>query len=168
MQAGRDVVDAIGGQQPPRVLGKQPDLVGPRDRERVDPVVGHPADVGVDGFGRQLDRLGVERSQGARHLHRATSGLSCDVGVQLGVRGEAPRAVDDHPHRQSHLAVDDGGLQLTVAQLHDFVGDAVNAQVGVARAGRDRGRQRRIGKRGVAAARGSRHRLVGALSRLTP
>ena len=36
VQAGGDVVDAVGGQQPPRVLGEQLDLVGRRDRERVD------------------------------------------------------------------------------------------------------------------------------------
>ena len=67
-------------------------------------------------------------------------------GVQLGVRGEAPRAVDDDPHRQADLAVDDGGFQLTVAQLHDLVDDAVNAQVGMAGAGRDGGRQRGVSK----------------------
>ena len=43
-----------------------------------------------------------------------------DGRVQFGVRGETPRAVDDHPHRQPDLAVDHGGFQLTVAQLHDL------------------------------------------------
>ena len=66
--------------------------------------------------------------------------------VQFGVRGEAPRAVDDHPHRQTDLAVDDGGFQFTVAQLHDLRRDAVNAQVGVARPGSGGGRQRRVGE----------------------
>ena len=78
--------------------------------------------------------------------NRATGGLRRDVGVQLGVRREAPRAVDDHPHRQPDLAVDDGGLQLTVAQRHDLVDDAVDAQVGMAGAGRHGGRQRGVGK----------------------
>ena len=130
----------------PEYSASSADLVGRRDRERVDPVVGHPADVGVHRFGRQLDRLGVERRQRARHRDRAPGGLGCDVGVQFGVRREAPRAVDDHPHRQPDLAVDDRGLQLTVAQRHDLVDDAVDAQVGVAGAGRDGGRQRGVGK----------------------
>ena len=67
-------------------------------------------------------------------------------GVQLGVRREAPRAVDDHPHRQTDFAVDDGRLQLTVAQRHYLVDDAVDAQVGMAGAGRHGGRQRGVSK----------------------
>ena len=65
---------------------------------------------------------------------------------QLGVRGEAPGAVDDDPHRQADLAVDDRGLQLTVAQLHDLGGDPVNAQVGVAGPGGHRRGQRGVGE----------------------
>ena len=162
------MVDAVGGQQPPRVLAEHADLVGRRDRERVDPVVGHPADVGVHRLGRQLDRLGVERRQRARHLHRAAGGLGCDVGVQLGVRRETPRAVDDDPDRQPDLAVDDRGLQLTVAQLHDLVDDAVDAQVGVAGAGRDGGRQRRVGKLMSRQLEEVGIDLSASLSRLTP
>ena len=62
------------------------------------------------------------------------------------MRGETPGAVDDDPHRQPDLTVDDGGLQRTVAQLDDLVGDPVDAQVGMAGAGRRSGRQRRIGE----------------------
>ena len=80
------------------------------------------------------------------HLDRAAGGLRRDPWIQLGVRREAPRAVDDHPHREPDLAVDDGRLQLTVAQLHDLVDDAVDPQVGVAGAGAGRGRQRGVGK----------------------
>jgi hypothetical protein len=62
------------------------------------------------------------------------------------MRGEAPGAVDYHPHGQPDLAVDDGSLQLTVAQLYNLVDDAVDAQVGVAGAGRGGRRQRRVSK----------------------
>src|SRR5690349_7466778 len=62
------------------------------------------------------------------------------------MRGEAPRAVDDDPHGHADLVVDDGRLQLAVAQLHDFGGDAVNAQVGVACPRLDRRGQCRVGK----------------------
>ena len=62
-------------------------------------------------------RLGVERSQRAGDRDRAPGGLGRDVDVQFGVRGEAPCSVDDHPHRQADVAVEDRGLQLTVAQL---------------------------------------------------
>ena len=140
------MVDAVGGQQAPRILPEETDLVDRRNRERVDPVGGHPADVGVHRLGRQLDRLGVERGQGARHLNRATGGLGCDVAVELGVRRETPGAVYDDPHRKPDHAVHDRGLQLTVAQLDDLVDDAVDAQVGMAGAGPNGGRQRRIGK----------------------
>ena len=168
VQAGRHVVDAVGGQQPPGILGEPLDLVGRRDRERVDPVVRHPAGVGVHRFGRQLDRLGVERCQRPCHRNRTPGGLGRDVGIELGVRCEAPGAVDDHPHRQPDLAVDDGGLQPTVAKLHDLVDDTVDAQVGVAR--RRPPRPPRVQRRQSvgAAARGSRDRLDGVLSRLTP
>ena len=81
-----------------------------------------------------------------RHLHRPPRGLGRHVRVQLGVRGETPGAVDDHPHRQADLAVDDRGLQLAVAQLHDLGGDAVNPQVGVAGPGGDGRRQRGVGE----------------------
>ncbi len=62
------------------------------------------------------------------------------------MRCEAPGAVDDHPHRKPDLPLDDGRLQLTVTQRHDFVDDAVDAQVGMAGAGRYGSRQRGVGK----------------------
>ena len=81
-------------------------------------------------------RSAFSARQRGGHRDRAARRLGGDLGRQLGVRGEAPGAVDDHPHRQPDLAVDDRGLQLTVAQLHHLGGDAVDAQVGVAGAGR--------------------------------
>ena len=68
------------------------------------------------------------------------------AGDELGVRGESPGAVDDHPHRQADLAVDHRGLQLAVAQLDDLGDDAVNPQVGVAGSGRGGRRQRGVGQ----------------------
>ncbi len=146
MQPGRHVVDAVGGQQPPGVLAQHRDLVGDADGERVDPVVRHPADIGVDRLGGQFDALGVQRRQRRRHLHGPPRGLGRHIRVQLGVRGEAPGAVDDDPHRQADLAVDDRGFQLAVAQLHDLRRDAVNTQVGVACPGGDRRGQRSVGE----------------------
>jgi hypothetical protein len=60
--------------------------------------------------------------------------------------GEPPCAVDDHPHRQPDLPVDDGGFEFTVAQLHQFTGDRVDPQVGVGGPGGQRSRQRRVGE----------------------
>ena len=140
------MVDTVGGHQPAGVLLQHRDLVGGRDGERVDPVVRHPAHVGVDGFGGQLDAVGVQRCQRGRHPDRPAGGVGRHDGVQFGVRRETPGAVDDHPHRQADFAVDDGGLQFTVTNLHDLAGDAVNTQVGVAGAGGLGGGQRRVGE----------------------
>ena len=63
------------------------------------------------------------------------------------MRGEAPGAVDDHPHREADLAVQHGGLQFTVAQVHGLSGDCVHPQVGVTGAGRPGRRERGIGQR---------------------
>ena len=100
-------------------------------------------------------------------MHRAARGLGGDRRRQLGVRGETPGAVDDHPHRQADLAVDDRGLQLAVAQLDDLGGDAVNAQVGVAGAGRGGRGQRGVGQLVARQARKSAS-TAGALSRAPP
>ena len=77
---------------------------------------------------------------------RAAGRLGGDRRVELGVRGEPPRAVDDDPDREPDLAADDRRLQLAVAQLHDLGGDAVNPQVGVAGAGGRGRRQRGVGQ----------------------
>ena len=140
------MVDTVGGQQPSGVLLKHDDLVRRPDVERIDPVVRHPADVGVDRFGGQLDALGIQRREDGGHPHGPASRIGGHGRVEHGVRGEAPRTVDDHPHRHPDLAVDDGGFHLTIAQRHDLRGDAVNAQVGVARPGSAGGRQRGIGQ----------------------
>ena len=78
VQAGRHMVDAVGGQQPPGVLVEHGDLVGRGDVERVDSVVRHPADVGVHRLGRQLDALAVQCRQRGGHLHRAARRLGGD------------------------------------------------------------------------------------------
>jgi hypothetical protein len=85
MQARRHVIDAVGGQQPPGVLAQHRDLVGDADGERIDAVVRHPADIGVDRLGGQLDALSVQRSQRRRYLHRPPCGLGRHIRVQLGV-----------------------------------------------------------------------------------
>ena len=140
------MVHAVGGQQPPGVLGQHGDLAGRGDLERVDLVVRHPAGVGVHRLGRQLDVLGVQRGQRGGHVHRAARRFGGNRRRQLGVRGESPRAPDDHPHRQSDLAAHHRGLQLTVAQLDDLGAEPVNPQVGVAGPGRFGRRQRGFGQ----------------------
>ena len=93
-----------------------------RHGERVDAVARHPGGVGVDRLGRQLDALGVQRAPACVATCTARRAVSAATsGRQLGVRGEAPGAVDDHPDGQADLAVDDRGLQLAVAQLDDLV-----------------------------------------------
>ena len=62
------------------------------------------------------------------------------------MRGESPTAADDDPHRQADLGAGHGGLQFTVADLHDLVGDAVDAQIGVTGTGVERRLQRGIGQ----------------------
>jgi hypothetical protein len=103
-------------------------------------------EVGVHRLGRELDALGVERRKGAGDAHRTARGLCGHRRVQLGVRCESPGAVHDDPDRKPDLAADDRRLELAVAQLDDLGGDAVDPQVGVARAcGRCR-RQRCVGQ----------------------
>ena len=75
------------------------------------------------------------RRQRPRHLHGPPGSRRGHIRTQLGVRGETPSTVDDHPHRQTDLPVDYRGFQLAVAQLHDIRRDAVNTQVGIARPG---------------------------------
>jgi hypothetical protein len=62
------------------------------------------------------------------------------------MRRETPGAVDDDPHREADLPADHGRLQLAVAQLHHFGGDAMDSQVGVAGPGSRGRRQRCVGE----------------------
>ena len=114
VQRGRDVVDAVGGHQPAGVLLQHRDLVGGRDGERVDPVVRHPARRRSRRVRRPARCVRRSAVPAPRHPNRPAGGVGRHDGVQFGVRRETPGAVDDHPHRQADLAVDDGGLQFTV------------------------------------------------------
>ncbi len=91
-------------------------------------------------------RSPFKRGQRGGHPNGPARGVGGHRGIELGVRGEPPRSVDDHPHGQPDLAGQDGGLQLTIAQLHDFGGDAVDPHVGVAGAGADSRRQGGVSK----------------------
>jgi hypothetical protein len=130
------VVDAVGAQEAPGVLLQHRDLLGRGNLERVDPVARHPGGVGVHRLVGELDALAVEHRQRGGHVHGTARGLGRDGGRELRVRGESPRAVDDHPHGQADLAADDGGLQFAVSQLDDLGAHAVKPQVGVAGPGR--------------------------------
>ena len=143
----RHVVHPIGCQQPSGVLPQQGDLVSGGNAEWVDAVIRHPDRVGVDGFVGQVDPLGVERGQRPRHPDGVPGRLRGDLGAQAGMRGEAPGAVDDHPHRQSDLAIQHRGLQFSVAQVHGLGGDRVHPKVGVTGAGHPGGRECGIGQR---------------------
>ena len=88
----------------------------------------------------------VQRLQRGRDPHRATRRLRGHRRVELCVRGKPPGAVDDDAHRQPEFARHDRRLQLTVAQLDEFGGDAMHAQVGMAGARGERGRQRSVGE----------------------
>jgi multiple sugar transport system permease protein len=78
------------------------------------------------------------RSANALATHRSPRRLRGDLRIEFGVRGEAPRAVDDDPDCEPELAVDHRGLQLSVAQLNERGGDAVHPQICVALAAGDR------------------------------
>ena len=130
-----------------RVLPQQGDLVGGGNAEWVYAVVRHPDRIRVDGFVGQFDPFGIERCQRRRHAHGMPGRLRGDLRAEAGMRGEAPGAVDDHPHRQADLAVQHGGLQFTVAQMHSLGSDRVHPQVGVTGAGCLGRRERGIGQR---------------------
>ena len=140
------MVHPVGCQQAAGVLPQQGDLLVGGDGERIDGKVRHPGRAGVDRFVGQFDALGVERGQGDRDAHRVTGGLSGDIRAQAGMRGEAPGAVDDHPHRQTHFPVHYGRFQLAIAQRNNLGGDGVDPQVGITRTARDCRRQCGIGQ----------------------
>jgi hypothetical protein len=80
---------------------------------------------------------------------RVACGIGGDIRAQSGVGGETPGAVHDHPHRQTHLAVQYRRLQLSVTQLHDLGGDGVDSQVSVASPAGGSRRERRVGQSGT-------------------
>ena len=143
------MVHSVGRQQPGGILPQQRDLLLGGDGERVDAVVRHPGGIGVDRFVGQVDPLGVERGQCHRHAYRVACGIGGDIRAQSGVGGETPGAVHDHPHSQTHLAVQYRRLQLSVTQLHDLGGDGVDPQVSVASPAGGRRRERRVGQSGT-------------------
>ena len=140
------MVHPVGCQQAAGVLPQQSDLLVSGDGERIDAVIRHPGRTGVDRLVSQFDALSVERRQGHRDAHRVTGGLSSDIRAQAGMGGEAPGAVDDHPHRQTHFPVQHGRLQLAVAQRNNLGGDGVDPQVGITRTARNCRRQCGIGQ----------------------
>ncbi len=145
---GLHVVDAVGGQQPPRPVGEQRHLVPGRHRERVDRVVGDPHRVAVHRLVGPLHPLRGHRGQRPGHRHRLLGGGRRPLRGQLDVRGEAPDAVDDHPHGQP-----DGGRvgdvhDHPVAQRQRLPGDPLHPQVGVLGAELAGPAQRGVGQRG--------------------
>ena len=69
---------------------------------------------------------------------------SSDIGGHLGVRGESPRAVDDHTDGDPDLVSVGHRLNYAVAQPDRLCEHAVDTNIGVLGAGRSRCRQRRI------------------------
>ena len=108
--AGLDVVDAVGGQQPLRPLGEQGDLVAGRHVEGVERVGRDPDGVGVDGLVGALHPLPRDRGEGAGHLDGLLGGGGGPLGGEVAVGGEPPDAVDEHADGQpDHGLVRDAG-----------------------------------------------------------
>ena len=118
-----------------------------------------PSCIGVYRFGASAI---VSALSGASVPATATARRAVSAATSGSVRRapRARRAVDDHPHRQADVAVDDRGLQFTVAQRYLLVEDAVYAQVRVVGAAATAAESAASATRG-AAARGSRVDLSG-------
>ena len=93
-EPGLDVVHP-GGEQPPRPVGQQRDLLPQGDRERVDHVLRAPLDSGVHRLGGALDPLPGQRCQGAGDADRPLRRRRRAFRREVDVRREAPRAVHD-------------------------------------------------------------------------
>ena len=130
--AGAAVLDPGRLQQPGRPAHQQLDLVAERQAERVDVVGRDPLHVAVRRLGRELHRAGGHRR---RHLRRADGRLGDadgGLGAEHDAGGEAPRAVEDHPHREADVLGVAGALQPPVADPDVLVADPLEPEVRVA------------------------------------
>ena len=131
VQVGRDVVDTVGGQQAPQFSASAPILsaagiangsIWYSETQLTSEYTGSNASSIVSAL----------RAARVRATCTARRAVSAATSASARRATRNPSAVDNHPHREPNLAVDDGGLQLTIAKGDDLVDDAVDPQVGVA------------------------------------
>ena len=104
----------------------------PGGRERVERVRRDPHDSGVDGLVGALDPLPRQRGEGAGDLDRLLAPSPPPrLRGEVDMRGEAPRAVDDHAHREPHRGLVDDAGHAGVTQVDRLRYDPLDPDVGV-------------------------------------
>ena len=125
------MVHAGGREQAPGPVGQQRDLLPGRHGQRVHQVVGAPLDPGVHRLGGTVDPLAGERRQRAGDADGPLRRRRGPLGGELDVRGETPRAVDEHAHREPLGRGVDDTRDAGVAQLDRLRHDPLHPHVGV-------------------------------------
>ena len=147
VDAGVDMIDALGAEQAVRTVGQQRDLVAVRDVERVDVVRGDPADVAVDGLVGQLDRLAVDRPARAGDGDGLLGDPHRGFGGEVDTCREAPGALVDDADGEPGVLVVEPALEAGIAQPQVLRPDPLDPQVGVRRPELAGSRQCGVGER---------------------